>query len=117
MQRCRKCQPVPEEVRDAADLLERRWQIAILFAAISGAVRFGEFSAAIEGISPRMLAARLRELEEAGVVERRVLPSSPPTVEYTLTARGQALAPVVEAVRAYAATAEHRPEPGAVEPR
>lgn len=108
MQRCRSCPPMPEEVREAADLLGRRWLLSILFAALSGAVRFGEFSGAIEGISPRMLIARLRELEDAGVVERVVLPTSPPSVEYRLTPRGQALAPVVEAVRAYAAGAAPR---------
>ena len=105
MSRCRKCEPVPEEVRDAADLLARRWLLVILFAALSGAVRFNEFVLAIDGISPRMLAERLRDLEHAGLIERTVLPSSPPAVEYRLTARGRALAPVVEAVRAYAASA------------
>jgi DNA-binding HxlR family transcriptional regulator len=105
MSRCRRCEPVPEEVRAAADLLARRWLLTIIFAALSGAVRFNEFALAIEGISPRMLAERLRDLEQAGLIERTVVPSSPPAVEYRLTARGRALAPVVEAVRTYA-TAE-----------
>jgi DNA-binding HxlR family transcriptional regulator len=93
---------VPEEVREAADLLARRWLLTIIFAALSGAERFNEFALAIEGISPRMLAERLRDLEQAGLIERTVVPSSPPAVQYRLTARGRALAPVVEAVRAYA---------------
>ncbi len=49
-----------------------------------------------------MLAERLRDLEAAGLIERTVLPTSPPTVEYRLTARGRRLAPVIEAMRAYA---------------
>jgi DNA-binding HxlR family transcriptional regulator len=49
-----------------------------------------------------MLAERLRDLEQAGLIERTVMPTSPPAVEYRLTARGRALAPVVEAVTAYA---------------
>jgi DNA-binding HxlR family transcriptional regulator len=93
---------VPEEVRATADLLARRWLLTIVFAALSGAVRFNEFAVAIEGISPRMLAERLRDLEQAGLIERTVMPTSPPAVEYRLTARGRALAPVVEAVTAYA---------------
>jgi DNA-binding HxlR family transcriptional regulator len=105
MSRCRRCEPVPEEVRAAADLLARRWLLTIIFAALSGAVRFNEFALAIDGISPRMLAERLRDLEAAGLIERTVQPSSPPAVEYRLTPRGRALAPVVEAVRAYAADA------------
>ena len=64
----RNCESVPTEVRRAADLLERRWQISIIYAAISGAQRFNEFSQAIEGISPRMLTERLRDLEDAGPV-------------------------------------------------
>jgi DNA-binding HxlR family transcriptional regulator len=102
MARCRNTTPVPVEVRRTADLLERRWQLSIIYAALSGALRFNEFAGAVQGISPRMLAERLRELEAAGLIERAVLPSSPPTVEYRLTARGRRLAPLIEAMRAYA---------------
>jgi DNA-binding HxlR family transcriptional regulator len=100
-----RCQPVPLEVRQAADLLERRWQLSIIYAALSGALRFNEFAEAVAGISPRMLSERLRDLEQAGLIERTVLPTSPPTVEYRLTPRGRRLAPVIEAMRAYAETA------------
>lgn len=98
----RRCTPVPMEVRQTADLLERRWQLSIIYAALSGALRFSEFAEAIAGISPRMLSERLRDLEAAGLIERTVLPSSPPAVEYRLTAKGRKLAPIVEAMRAYA---------------
>src|SRR5947209_15737965 len=99
--RCRRCAPVPEEVRRAADLLERRFAISILHASITGAQRFNEFRQAINGIPPRTLTERLRELERAGVIERRVVPASPPYAEYRLTDRGQALRPVVEALTAW----------------
>ncbi len=89
------------EVRETADLLERRWQLSILYAALTGALRFNEFAEAVAGISPRMLAERLRDLEGAGLVQRTVIPSSPPTVEYRLTARGQRLGPLIEAMREY----------------
>ena len=94
---------MPEEVRQTADLLERRWQLSIIYAALTGALRFNEFAEAVDGISPRMLSERLRDLEAAGLVERTVIPSSPPTVEYRLTPRGRALAPLMEALRQYAA--------------
>lgn len=100
--RSRRCQPVPVQVRQTADLLERRWQLSIIYAALTGALRFNEFAEAVAGISPRMLAERLRDLESAGLIERKVLPTSPPTVEYRLTPRGRRLAPVIEAMRAYA---------------
>ncbi|MGD0452733.1 MAG: helix-turn-helix domain-containing protein [Solirubrobacteraceae bacterium] len=90
------------EVRETADLLERRWQLSILYAALTGALRFSEFADAVAGISPRMLSERLRDLEAAGLVQRNVIPSSPPTVEYRLTVRGRRLAPIIEAMRDYA---------------
>jgi DNA-binding HxlR family transcriptional regulator len=102
MSRTRRCEPVPLEVREAASLLERRWQLSILYAALTGAIRFNEFAEAVAGISPRMLSERLRDLEAAGLVQRTVLPSSPPTVEYRLTERGRRLGPLIEAMREYA---------------
>jgi DNA-binding HxlR family transcriptional regulator len=102
MSRCRRCEPVSFEVRRAADLLERRWLLQVVVAAHAGAVRFNEFGEAVVGISPRMLVARLRDLEQAGLIERTVVPASPPWVEYRLTERGRALGPIVEALRAYA---------------
>jgi DNA-binding HxlR family transcriptional regulator len=103
--RCRQCNPVPEEIARAADLLGRRWMLAILWAAAEeGAVRWNEFKQALEGIPPRTLAQRLAELEEAGVLERRVLPDTrPPRVEYRLTVAGRRLGALVDAMRAYAA--------------
>jgi DNA-binding HxlR family transcriptional regulator len=77
--------------------------MSIVFAALDGALRFNEFAEAVRGISPRMLAERLRDLDEAELVRRTVVPTTPPTVEYRLTARGRALAPLMEALRAYAA--------------
>jgi DNA-binding HxlR family transcriptional regulator len=105
--RCRQCNPVPEEIARAADLLGRRWMLAILWAAAEeGAVRWNEFKQALEGIPPRTLAQRLAELEEAGVLERRVLPDTrPPRVEYRLTQAGRRLGALVDAMRAYAAQA------------
>ena len=105
MARCRKCAPVPEEVRRAASLLERRWLLSILWAAHEGAVRYNEFLQALGRIPPRTLAARLAELEEAGILERRVIASRPPMVEYRLTSAGERLGEVVEALRRVATTA------------
>ena len=104
--RCRQCEPLPEEVARAAELLGRRWVLAILWAsAEGGAVRFNEFRQTLAGIPPRTLAARLAELESAGVVERRVLPNTrPPRVEYRLTPAGERLRTVVSALNSWAAS-------------
>ena len=87
---------MPEEVRRAADLLERRFALSVLYAATAAnAVRFNEFRQALGPVPPRTLAARLTELAEAGLLERRVLPTRPPGVEYRITERGRELAAVV----------------------
>jgi DNA-binding HxlR family transcriptional regulator len=96
--RCRKCDRVPEEVRRSADLLERRLALSVLYASTAGAVRFNEFHQALGPVPPRTLAARLAELAEAGVLERRVVSSRPPAVEYRITERGRELADVVTAL-------------------
>ena len=93
---------MPEEVRRAADLLERRWLLQVVYAAHGGAVRFNEFRQAVGAVPPRTLAARLVELEEAGIFERRVIDSRPPRVEYLLTEQGRRLKVVVEALRSFA---------------
>jgi DNA-binding HxlR family transcriptional regulator len=104
--RCNQCRPLPDEVARAADLLGRRWALAILWAAAeAGAVRFNEFKQTLEGIPPRTLTARLTELEEAGVLERRVFDSRPPRVEYRLTETGRRLGYVIAALDSWAASA------------
>ena len=100
--RCRSCRPLPEEVRRAAHLLERRWTVAILWASYEGAVRFNEFKQSLGRIPPRTLAQRLVELEHAGVLERRVVDARPPRVEYRLTDEGRRLKLVVDALVAWA---------------
>ena len=103
--RCRRCEPLPEEVRRAADLLERRWSVSIIFASHAGASRFNEFRQTLGPVPPNTLAARLVELEEAGILERRVLDARPPRVEYVLTERGQRLGAVFAALESWAVTA------------
>lgn len=97
--RCRSCAPVPEEVRRAADLLERRWALSILYASSSGAVRFNEFVQALGSIPPGTLAARLADLERAGIFERSVVDARPPIVEYRLTEQGRELEPLLRALQ------------------
>jgi DNA-binding HxlR family transcriptional regulator len=108
--RCRRCTPVPEEVRRAADLLERRWLLQVLYAAHSGAERFNESRQVLRDIPPRTLAARLSELEDAGLLRRVVVPSRPPRVEYQLTDAGRRMKALVDALGRWAsAHAASRP--------
>jgi DNA-binding HxlR family transcriptional regulator len=99
--RCRKSAPVPEEVRRAADLLERRYALSILYASHEGAVRFNEFLHALGPVPPGTLAARLADLAEAGVLERAVIDSRPPRVEYRVTQCGQEVRALIAALERF----------------
>jgi len=98
--RCRRCQPLPEEVRRAADLLGRRYALAIVYASGAGATRFNEFRQVIGPVPPTTLSARVDELAEAGVFERRVVDSRPPRTEYALTEKGRRLSALLDALAA-----------------
>jgi DNA-binding HxlR family transcriptional regulator len=93
--RCRSCSPVPSELRTVAELLERRWTLGTIYACSSGAVRFNEFRQSLPGVSPTTLSERLEQLEDAGIVERRLVAGRPPHAEYELTAKGRRLASAV----------------------
>jgi DNA-binding HxlR family transcriptional regulator len=86
----------------AVELIGRRWTGAILRALLSDVRRFNDLAAAVPGLSDRMLAERLRELEAEGVVVRKVIPESPVRVEYGLTIKGRGLESVVRAVAVWA---------------
>jgi DNA-binding HxlR family transcriptional regulator len=93
--RCRRPDPVPEEVRQTADLLERRWTLSILYASTEGAARFNEFRTALVSVPPATLTQRLTDLCEAGLLERRVFDTRPPAVEYRLTPLGRRFEPLL----------------------
>lgn len=74
------------------------WTTSVIWKLSGGPRRFGELSRDIPGISPKMLTTRLRELEQKGVVIREVVPSSPPSVEYSLSELGKELVPVIDTI-------------------
>ena len=79
-------------------LLGGTWTCNVIWQLSGGPRRFGELSRDIPGISPKMLTARLRDLEKKRVVTREVVPSSPPSVEYALSELGTELIPVIDAI-------------------
>lgn len=85
----------------AIELIGARWTGAILVALMEGNDRYGQIKAAVPGLSDTMLADRLRTLEDEGIVERRVVASTPVRVSYHLTDKGRDLEQVVEAVRSW----------------
>jgi DNA-binding HxlR family transcriptional regulator len=79
-------------------LLGGAWTPNIVWYLREGPRRFNELRGDIDGISAKVLSARLRRLAEDGLVTRSVLPTSPPTVEYALTDYGRELLPAVDAI-------------------
>jgi DNA-binding HxlR family transcriptional regulator len=89
----------PAGVKDAIAVFEARWKLDILFCLFGGRVaRFSDLEREISGVSQKMLAQQLRQLERDGVITRIVHAQVPPRVEYSLTAWGQSLCPVLDAL-------------------
>jgi DNA-binding HxlR family transcriptional regulator len=94
--------PICVRFHAAVELIGARWSGAIVGALFTDQHRYADIKAAIPGLSDTMLAQRLRDLETAGLIERRVLPTSPVRVEYHLTEMGRDLQPALEALTAWA---------------
>ncbi len=86
----------------AIELIGKRWTGAIVSILFRGPVRFHMLVSAVPGMSERLCADRLRELEVAGLVSRRVLPGPPVGVEYALTEAGTDLQESLNALGAWA---------------
>lgn len=80
----------------AVEILARRWTTLILKVLLVGPLRFSEIAEQLAVVSDRVLSERLKELEQEEIVKRHVLAEPPVRVEYSLTEKGQALAPVIE---------------------
>lgn len=76
-------------------VLGGKWKILILFHLDGNRKRFSELKRSIPGITEKMLAQQLKELEGDGVVSRKVYPVVPPKVEYSITKYGKTLQPVI----------------------
>ncbi|MER7890462.1 helix-turn-helix domain-containing protein [Micromonospora sp. NPDC094482] len=94
--------------QDSLELVGRRWTGAILLAGVRGARRFGEYRAAVSGISDRLLAQRLKELEGDGLIERTVIPTSPVQIRYAPSPDGRELMVLLQPLIDWS----HRRRPG-----
>src|SRR5687768_12052403 len=84
-----------------AEIISGKWTLLVIRDLADGCSRFCELERSLGGISPRTLSLRLRALEAEGIVQRRTYPEVPPRVEYSLTAKGRALVPLIEQMRHY----------------
>lgn len=82
-------------IEAALDIIGSKWTFLIIRdLLIDGRVRFGDLLRSLDGVSPKTLSLRLRELEKYGLVNRIVYPEIPPRVEYELTEKGKQLEPI-----------------------
>lgn len=79
-------------------LISNKWTVLIIHELLNGSRRFSQLQRAINHISAKVLTANLREMEANGLLTRTVFPEVPPHVEYTLTALGNSLKPVLDAL-------------------
>src|SRR3954463_289533 len=91
----RHTEHVCKQFQSAADLLGKRWTALVVQQLKDGPRRYSELTGTLDVVSERMLIQRLKELESAGVVERRVHDEQPVRVEYSLTDKGKALSRVI----------------------
>ncbi|MEM6550472.1 MAG: helix-turn-helix domain-containing protein [Pseudomonadota bacterium] len=85
-----------------AEVLEGRWTLLILRdLSRNGPRRFEDFRQSLTGITPSTLSARLKQLEDFGVVTREFYAMNPPRANYVLTDSGKALRPILKAMRAW----------------
>jgi DNA-binding HxlR family transcriptional regulator len=88
-------------IRTTLDVIDSKWKPLILFYLTDGPKRFSDLKRSIPDVTQKMLTDRLRELEKDGIVHREVYPQVPPKVEYSLTAYGKTLKPVLKAMCAW----------------
>lgn len=88
----------PEEkcaLQEILGVIGGKWSMSIIYALFTGKKRFSELERLIPNISTRMLVKELKNMEVNGIVVREVFATVPPTVEYTLTVKGEKLEPII----------------------
>lgn len=98
LRKSKVCPPPTCPLSEVLGLLRGAWAPNVIWLLSGEPRRFGELRHDIPKISARVLSARLRELEMRGLVTRRVLDTSPPSAEYSLTPLGRELLPAIDAL-------------------
>jgi DNA-binding HxlR family transcriptional regulator len=82
-------------LKDVLEIIGGKWAMPIIYILSKGKLRFKELERSVEGINTRMLVKELKNMEKNGIINREVFATIPPTVEYTLTDKGQKLLPSI----------------------
>ena len=89
-------------INNAFKMIGKKFTVHILRNMTKlGQTRFNEFLNSVEGINPKTLSARLREMEKNGIIEKRIYPGTPVRIEYSITKKGMGLSPVLEAMASF----------------
>lgn len=90
-------------IAGAMEIIGNKWTALILRDLTTGPKRFGELERSLEGISPRTLSQRVDDLEAHGIITKKSYAEVPPRCEYTLTAKGQDLVPILKQMAVWGA--------------
>lgn len=82
-------------LKEVLDIIGGKWAMPIIYHLSKGKMRFKELERTVEGINTRMLVKELKNMEANGIITREVFATVPPTVEYTLTSKGEKLLPSI----------------------
>lgn len=85
-------------VETTLTLISNKWKVLIIRDLLSGTKRFGELKKSIGSVTQKVLTTQLRQMEESGLLVRKVYAEVPPRVEYTLTEVGYSLKPILDAM-------------------
>ena len=88
-------------VETTLTLIGDKWKVLILRDLLTGTKRFGELKKSVGGVSQKVLTSQLRDMEEIGLVNRKVYAEVPPRVEYSLTDLGKSLNPILDAMKCW----------------
>ncbi|MBI5815133.1 MAG: helix-turn-helix transcriptional regulator [Nitrospinae bacterium] len=99
-------------VRKTMEIIQGKWTLLILRDLMAGPRRFGQLRRSLDGVSPRTLSARLKELEAEGILTRTIYAEIPPRVEYRLTPNGLGLKGVIGAMGEWGMKSARKKKPG-----
>lgn len=94
-------------LRDVLDIIGGKWAMPIIYILSKGKMRFKDLERSIVGINTRMLVKELKNMEANGIVTRQVFATVPPTVEYTLTEKGEKLLPSIKSLHSWGQEYSH----------
>jgi DNA-binding HxlR family transcriptional regulator len=96
---CCSCVDTVRPVRDALDVINGKWKLPIIISVGVGNERFTDIQASIPGITPKVLAKELKELEQHKLIKRLIIEDYPVKISYKLEEYADTLSPIIYALK------------------